>query len=61
MVNAPARIATPETVRSMGAYPSFSIESMYSPRGIRASVNGEVPNSRRADVVAAAPCPNRFT
>ena len=38
----------------MGAYPSFSIERMYSPRGMRAPVNGEVPNSLRADAVPAS-------
>jgi Sulfatase-modifying factor enzyme 1 len=60
MVRAPARATTPETVRSTGAYPFFSIESTYSPRAMRTLASGDIPSGRRDEAEAASPPVNGF-
>ena len=58
MVSVSIRITTPETVRSIGAYPSFAMVSTYSPRAMRTLVNGDVPSTVAA--LAASPPVKRF-
>ncbi len=60
MVSALARMTTPETVRSIGAYPSFSIDKRYSPRAMRTSLKGDIPIRRRGEAAAPAPGVKRW-